>query len=53
MHFTAHKQILVELVDPESGKHLPWEPGVQGEPVYRTILREATLIVRYASHDYI
>jgi phenylacetate-CoA ligase/benzoylacetate-CoA ligase len=53
MHFTAHKHIMVEIVDPETGKHLPWEPAVRGEPVYTTILREATPIVRYASHDYI
>jgi phenylacetate-coenzyme A ligase PaaK-like adenylate-forming protein len=53
MHFTAQKYIMVELTDPETGKHLPWEPGVCGEPVYTTILREATPLVRYASHDYI
>jgi phenylacetate-CoA ligase/benzoylacetate-CoA ligase len=53
MHFTAQPYVMVELTDPETGKHLPWEPGVCGEPVYTTILREATPIVRYASHDYI
>jgi phenylacetate-coenzyme A ligase PaaK-like adenylate-forming protein len=53
MHFTAQKYVMVELTDPDTGKHLPWEPGVCGEPVYTTILREATPIVRYASHDYI
>jgi len=53
MHFTAQPYIMVELTDPETGKHLPWEPGVCGEPIYTTITREATPIVRYASHDYI
>jgi len=53
MHFTAQPYIMVELTDPDTGKHLPWEPGVCGEPVYTTITREATPIVRYASHDYI
>jgi len=53
MHFTAQPYIMVELTDPDTGKHLPWEPGVCGEPVYTTILREATPIIRYASHDYI
>lgn len=53
MHFTAHKHVMVELIDPESGRHLPWEPGVRGEPVYTTVLREATPVIRYASHDYI
>jgi phenylacetate-coenzyme A ligase PaaK-like adenylate-forming protein len=52
MHFTAQPYVMVELTDPETGKHLPWEPGVCGEPVYTTITREATPMVRYASHDY-
>lgn len=53
MHFTAQKYVMVELVDPETGKHLPWEPGVCGEPVYTTVVRQATPIIRYASHDYV
>lgn len=53
MHFCARKYVMVELLDPDTGKHLPWETGVCGEPVYTTILREATPIIRYASHDYI
>jgi phenylacetate-CoA ligase/benzoylacetate-CoA ligase len=53
MHFCARKYVMVELVDPETGSHLPWEPGVCGEPIYTTILRDATPIIRYASHDYI
>lgn len=53
MHFTAQPHIMVELTDPDTGLHLPWEPGVCGEPVYTTITREATPIIRYASHDFI
>lgn len=53
MHFTASKYVIVELTDPKTGKHLPWEPGVCGEPVYTTIDREATPIIRYRSQDYI
>jgi phenylacetate-coenzyme A ligase PaaK-like adenylate-forming protein len=53
MHFTAQPHVMVELTDPETGKHLPWEPGVCGEPIYTTVTREATPIIRYASHDYI
>ena len=53
MHFNAQPYVMVELTDPDTGKHLPWEPGVCGEPIYTTITREATPIVRYASHDYI
>ncbi|WP_051184388.1 phenylacetate--CoA ligase family protein [Desulfatiglans anilini] len=53
MHFTAQPHVMVELTEPGTGKHLPWEPGVCGEPVYTTITREATPIIRYASHDFI
>jgi phenylacetate-coenzyme A ligase PaaK-like adenylate-forming protein len=53
MHFTAQKYVMVELIDPETGLHLPWETGVCGEPVYTTVVRDATPIIRYASHDYI
>ena len=53
MHFCAQKYVMVELVDPETGKHMPWEPGACGEPIYTTIRRDATPIIRYASHDHI
>ncbi len=53
MHFNAQKYVMVELTDPDTGAHLPWEPGVCGEPVYTTVEREATPMVRYASHDYV
>ncbi len=53
MHFSAPRYVMVELVDPDTGVHLPWEPGVCGEPVYTTIVREATPLIRYASHDMI
>ena len=53
MHFTAQRYVMVELTDPKTGLHLPWEPGVCGEPVYTTVMREATPVVRYASHDYV
>lgn len=53
MHFTAQKHVMVELVDPTSGEHLPWEPGVTGEPVYTPLTRQATPLVRYRSRDQI
>lgn len=53
MHFTAQQYIMVELINPETGKHLPWEKGVCGEPVYTAIMRQATPLIRYASHDYV
>ncbi|AGL03182.1 phenylacetate--CoA ligase family protein [Desulfoscipio gibsoniae] len=53
MHFTAQKYVMVELIDPTTGNHLPWEPGVCGEAVYTTIRREATPVLRYRSADLI
>lgn len=53
MHFIAQKYVMVELIDPDTGQHLPWEPGVCGEPIYTTIVREATPIIRYSSHDFV
>ncbi len=53
MHFTAPRHVLVELVDPNTGSHLPWEPGVEGEPIYTTLHRQATPVLRYRSADYV
>lgn len=52
MHFTAGADVLVELIDPETGRHLPWEPGALGEAVYTTIAREASPVVRFRSRDH-
>jgi Coenzyme F390 synthetase len=51
MHFTAAPDVLVELVDPETERHVPWEPGASGEAVYTTLTREASAVVRFRSRD--
>lgn len=51
MHFTAAPDVLVELVDPETGAHVAWEPGATGEAIYTTLLREACPVVRFRSGD--
>jgi phenylacetate-coenzyme A ligase PaaK-like adenylate-forming protein len=51
MHFTAAPYVLVELIDPESGARVPWEPGAEGEAVYTTLAREASPVVRFRSRD--
>lgn len=51
MHFTAAPDVLVELVDPETGAHVPWEPGATGEAIYTTLIREACPVVRFRSGD--
>jgi phenylacetate-coenzyme A ligase PaaK-like adenylate-forming protein len=53
MHFTAHNNVMVELIDSVTGNHVPWQEGAEGEPIYTTITREATPMVRYASRDHI
>ena len=53
MHFTAARHVMVELVNPGDGSHIPWEPGAEGEPVYTTLHRQATPVIRYRSADYI
>lgn len=51
MHFTAAPDVLVELIDPETLAHIPWEPGAAGEAVYTTLSREASAVVRFRSRD--
>lgn len=51
MHFTASPDVLVELIDPATGAHVPWEPGATGEAVYTTLTREASPVLRFRSRD--
>lgn len=51
MHFTAAPDVIVELVDPVTLEHVPWEPGATGEAVYTTLTREASAVVRFRSRD--
>ncbi|WP_448005926.1 phenylacetate--CoA ligase family protein [Agromyces bauzanensis] len=51
MHFTAAPDVLVELIDPVTLEHIPWEPGATGEAVYTTLSREASAVVRFRSRD--
>jgi phenylacetate-CoA ligase/benzoylacetate-CoA ligase len=51
MHFTAAPDVLVELVDPATLAHVPWEAGATGEAIYTTLTREASAVVRFRSRD--
>ena len=53
MHFNAQKYVMIELIDPETEEHLPWEAGVVGEVVYTNFSRGATPILRYRSADLV
>lgn len=53
MHFVPVKDVLVELIDPATGAHVPWEEGASGEAVYTTLRREATPVLRFRSRDHL
>jgi phenylacetate-coenzyme A ligase PaaK-like adenylate-forming protein len=53
MHFTAGRDVLVELIDPDGGAHVAWDAGAEGEAVYTTLTREATPVLRYRSRDHL
>ena len=52
MHFNAQRYVMLELIDPDSGRALPWREGGTGELVYTTFARDATPVVRYRSRDH-
>jgi phenylacetate-CoA ligase len=53
MHFSARDNTYAELIDPETGEHLPWEDGAQGEIVYTSLVREAMPMLRLRSRDHV
>jgi phenylacetate-coenzyme A ligase PaaK-like adenylate-forming protein len=53
MHFTAGRDVLVELVDPDTGDQVDWVEGAQGELLYTTFSRQATPVVRFRSRDHV
>ena len=53
MHFCAQEYVLVELIDPESGKILEWKDGVRGELVYTAIDRQCVPLLRFRSRDHV
>ena len=53
MHMVNMDYIITELLDPESGRIIPWEKGAKGEMVYTALGRQASPLVRFRSGDYI
>jgi phenylacetate-CoA ligase len=51
MHLTCLGHALVELVEPETGRPLPFEDGAEGELVWTHLRREASPLLRYRSGD--
>ncbi len=52
MHETAQEFIYVELIDPASGRVLPWKDGTTGELVYTALDRECSPLVRFRTRDH-
>ncbi len=52
MHFCGQGELIVELIDPDTGRVKKVESGAEGELVYTTINIEATPLIRYRSRDY-
>jgi phenylacetate-CoA ligase len=50
-HLCSQESLLVELIDPETGRRLPWEAGVEGELVATHLQRECVPLVRFRVKD--
>jgi phenylacetate-CoA ligase len=53
MNFTARGSVFVELIEPRTGKPLPWEHQAEGELVYTALAREAMPLLRFRSRDHV
>ncbi|MEU6148265.1 AMP-binding protein [Streptomyces sp. NPDC047081] len=53
MHYLAADHVWFEIVDPASGKVLPFEVGAKGEIVYTHLRREASPVVRFRHRDIV
>lgn len=50
-HFLAPDQIVLELIDPETGDVLEWDDGAEGELVATHIDRDCVPLVRFRTRD--
>ncbi len=53
MHLAARGFVHVELIDPHTGRNVPWEHEAQGELVYTALKREAMPLLRFRSRDHV
>ena len=53
MHMVSMDHIITELLDPDTGKIIPFEAGAKGEMIYTSLGREASPMLRFRSGDYI
>ena len=53
MHFMARGYAHVELIDPQTGKPVPWEHEAEGELVYTALRHESMPLLRFRSRDHV
>ncbi|MBI2992823.1 MAG: AMP-binding protein [Gammaproteobacteria bacterium] len=53
MNFMAREFVHVELIDPATGRPIPWEDDAHGELVYTALKREAMPLLRFRSRDHV
>lgn len=53
MHMVSPDYIVAELIEPESGKTIPFTDGAKGELVYTSLQRQASPLVRFRSGDHV
>ena len=53
MHFMARGFAYAELIDPQTGKPVPWEHEAEGELVYTALKHESMPLLRFRSRDHV
>lgn len=53
MHFIAQGLVHIELINPNTGEDIPFEPGASGELVMTALNRQASPLVRFRTHDHL
>jgi len=53
MHMVSLDHVIVELLDTDTDKIIPFETGVRGELIYTAIGRQASPLVRFRSGDHV
>jgi phenylacetate-CoA ligase len=53
MNLAARGFVHVELIDPQTGRNVPWEHEARGELVYTALRREAMPLLRFRSRDHV
>ncbi|MFD1343301.1 phenylacetate--CoA ligase family protein [Litorisediminicola beolgyonensis] len=53
MHFSGRGFVHPELIDPATGKTIPWEDGAEGELVYTHLRHQSAPVLRFRSRDHV